>query len=50
MVSGRGMQLCICTRSVISNSDVVDLMLAPDLSSQVNEFIAHMSHIHLAES
>ena len=50
MVSGHGKQLCICTIGLILNSDVVDLMLAPDLSSQVNEFIAHMSHLHLVEN
>jgi hypothetical protein len=49
LVNGRGMRLYTCTWGVILNSDVVDLMLASDLSSLVNEFIAHMSYLHLVE-
>jgi hypothetical protein len=49
MVSGHGMQLCTGTRGVISSSGVVDLLLAPKLSSQVIDFILHMSHLQHVE-
>lgn len=43
MVSGPGMQLCTCMWTVILDTCVVGLLLAPEVLSQVFSFIVRMS-------